>query len=543
MWFFLQMWIGIVCVTQGGAEKKETDVEKEVREYIELANQSIYTDPSKAVSYSHNAILKAERSTNKNLLCNALVSLGRSYVNLGSFDMGFEAYYNAWDNCPPEDKALQAYISVFIGNLYRSLGDVKKAFQFIDRATEIYTELNDTAGMANCYNTLGLVYERIEADDKAERYLKKALALNRLLGDQKNIAKNLNNLAMLEGNPDEKIAWAEEAIRINKLHGANWSLAENYNNLATQYFYKKDYKTALEWLKTSMIMANSLSAKELICDNYRYQTWVYCGMGDYKTAYECMLNLYELEKDMLSEKKIREMELNAADRRFRMQQREMNLKQKELKIASLQKDMIMVTVIFFALFLGLAFITFRIRQRRKISMLESEQKIEEQNKEMMELKLLRTENDRKNMELELGHSRKELTNFACYLRSKNDLIEKIQGMLRESYKDAVPEVKAQLKKINAFIAQYQNKEDDWGNLALEIDRINAEFINRLTELHPNLSKNEKQLASLLRIELSTKEIALLVGSTPKAVNMARYRLRQKLEIETDEKLSEYMKKV
>ena len=161
----------------------------------------------------------------------------------------------------------------------------------------------------------------------------------------------------------------------------------------------------------------------------------------------------------------------------------------------------------------------------------------------MQLQLEKTEKERENVQIELEHSKKELTNFACYVRSKNELIEKIKSMIKESYKEAKPDVKAQLKTINAFITQYQNKEDNLGSLITEIDRINAEFVVRLTEAHPDLSKNEKQLASLLRIDFTTKEIALLVGSTPKTVNMARYRLRKKLGLETDEGLNEYMKKM
>ena len=325
--------------------------------------------------------------------------------------------------------------------------------------------------------------------------------------------------------------------------GANWSLAENYNNLATQYFNKRDYNKALEWLQNAFILANNLSAKELICDNYRYQTWVYNALGNYKKAYECMQSLYEIEKVMLSERKIREIELNVADRRFKSQQQELNLKQKELKIKGLQRDMSVMLAIGLGILLCLSFVVWRVRQRRKLILLEATQKIEAQQKEMMQLQLEKTEKERENVQIELEHSKKELTNFACYVRSKNELIEKIKSMIKESYKEAKPDVKAQLKTINAFITQYQNKEDNLGSLITEIDRINAEFVVRLTEAHPDLSKNEKQLASLLRIDFTTKEIALLVGSTPKTVNMARYRLRKKLGLETDEGLNEYMKKM
>ena len=518
-------------------------LKKEVDEYIRRAHQSTYADPVKAVSYSNTAILKAELSGDANLICLSLLALGGSYINLGSFDMGFEAFYNALDKCPADNKGLLAEIHVNISYLYISLGDVKKAFQFVDKGLEYFWELQDSSGIARCYNAKGLAYERSENNPKAEECFKYALKINRELNDSKNVAANLNNLGLLEENPDEKIKWLEEAVQINRSLGANWSLAENYNNLATQYFNKRDYNKALEWLQNAFILANNLSAKELICDNYRYQTWVYNALGNYKKAYECMQSLYEIEKVMLSERKIREIELNVADRRFKSQQQELNLKQKELKIKGLQRDMSVMLAIGLGILLCLSFVVWRVRQRRKLILLEATQKIEAQQKEMMQLQLEKTEKERENVQIELEHSKKELTNFACYVRSKNELIEKIKSMIKESYKEAKPDVKAQLKTINAFITQYQNKEDNLGSLITEIDRINAEFVVRLTEAHPDLSKNEKQLASLLRIDFTTKEIALLVGSTPKTVNMARYRLRKKLGLETDEGLNEYMKKM
>lgn len=541
--FILSLLCFTILAFSSEGQEKEEQLRKEIEEYIRKAYENTYSDPVKAVSYSNTAILKAELSGSADLISTASLALGRSYINLGSFDMGFEAFYNALDKCPGENKRLQASITTNIGYLYISLGDVKKAFQFIDRAMEMFAGLEDSTGMANCYNARGLAYERIGKNAEAEESLKRALLINRQMGDRKNIAANLNNLGLLEGHPEEKIRYLQEAIQINKSLGANWSLAENYNNLATQYFYRKDYSKALEWLQNAFILANNLSAKELICDNYRYQTWVYTALCNYKKAYENMQHLYELEKDMLSEKKLREIELNVADRRFRSQQQELNLKQKELKIKSLQRDMLVMLACGLGILFVLALVVWRVRQKRRMVLLEAAKKIEAQQKEVMRLQMEKTEEEKRNVEIELEHSKNELTNFACYVRSKNELIEKIKSMIKDSYKEAKPEVKAQLKTINAFITQYQNKEDNLGTLIAEMDRLNAEFLVRLTETHPDLSKNEKQLASLLRIDFSTKDIALLIGSTPKTVNMARYRLRKKLGLETDEGLNAYMKKM
>ena len=50
--------------------------------------------------------------------------------------------------------------------------------------------------------------------------------------------------------------------------------------------------------------------------------------------------------------------------------------------------------------------------------------------------------------------------------------------------------------------------------------------SRLVAIHPKLTQGEKYLATLLRVNLSTKEISMLTGTTPKTINMNRYRLPQ-----------------
>lgn len=100
-----------------------------------------------------------------------------------------------------------------------------------------------------------------------------------------------------------------------------------------------------------------------------------------------------------------------------------------------------------------------------------------------------------------------------------------------------------LKKINAFISQHQSG-DKTGSLTLRhIDEKNQEFIERLVERHPGLTQGERHLATLLRVELSTKEIAMLSGTTPKTINMNRYRLRKSLGLSSEDDLVEYIRSI
>ena len=61
-------------------------------------------------------------------------------------------------------------------------------------------------------------------------------------------------------------------------------------------------------LQRAYKVASSISAKELICDNYEYLSWVYDALGDHKTLYKCLIQLYTLSKELQSGSKLRIVE-------------------------------------------------------------------------------------------------------------------------------------------------------------------------------------------------------------------------------------------
>ena len=69
------------------------------------------------------------------------------------------------------------------------------------------------------------------------------------------------------------------------------------------------------------------------------------------------------------------------------------------------------------------------------------------------------------------------------------------------------------------------------------------FFIRLTDQYPDLSESEKRLAALLRINLSSKEIAAVINISPKSVDMNRYRLRKKMKLSTVENLTEVLQQI
>lgn len=511
---------------------------------LNQATSELYKNPDNTIRDIRLALPLIYKTEDPLLEAYALDILGNAYKKKGNVELGFETFYEAYQKCDDKVSPTLLSICVSIADVYRTVQDEKKALQFNLKALECARELEDSSSVALCYNMFGLIYEGSGKLDLAEEYFLKSLALNRQLGNVRNVAVNLSNLCIYKTDyPLRKVALLQEAISLNMSQGMEWSLAENYNNLGLQYYYAGDFRKSEENLAEGMRRAVALNSKILICDNYRYRSWLYAAMGRYDKAYQDQFDMHELEDEILSDRVVRRVETDVAEKLLVNKQKEVLLQQQALSIASL-KNQLLIMGIALAVILAVGFVvSFRMKSKKRLQLLEARQRLVEQEKQLVSLQLRQAEYECLHTEQELNYSRGELTDFACFIRSRTELLEGIKALLKEGYSLRAEQLKDHLKKINLYISHYQNKNNELKELVEKVNLVNSDFTDRLIARHPDLSKNEKHLAALLRINLSTKEIASLIDSTPKAINMAIYRLRKKLGIETDEKLSDYMKKM
>ena len=73
-----------------------------------------------------------------------------------------------------------------------------------------------------------------------------------------------------------------------------------------------------------------------------------------------------------------------------------------------------------------------------------------------------------------------------------------------------------------------------------VETVNYEFLSKMKASNPNLTQNELKLISLLRLKLSTKEIASIKNISPDSVKVLRYRLRKKLSVPKDKNLFDFL---
>lgn len=64
----------------------------------------------------------------------------------------------------------------------------------------------------------------------------------------------------------------------------------------------------------------------------------------------------------------------------------------------------------------------------------------------------------------------------------------------------------------------------------------GDFYSKLIETAPDLSRSEIQVAVLLRLNLTSKEIAHILSLTTATIERTRHQLRQKLNLEPNQQL-------
>lgn len=517
--------------------------EQSPSELYEKGTAILYTNPTLAIYYGEQVLTKLPPGSRSSLRAGTLLLLAQAEKLVGDFDSSMKYLYDGLDACPEQDADLEGQLCNQASFTYSTMGDHNKAIEFNDKATALYKAASDSLKLADCYNTRGLIHCNLHEFREAEQFLQKSLALNRRFKNLKSVAANLNNLCLYEGDLEEKLGYINEAISINKNLLSNWSLGENYNNRGKQYYYAGRYEEALNSLFTAREIARSIESKELICDNYEYLSWVYYGMKAYQKAYDCQSELMALREELQSANKLRNIEQSVIQKRLEAKTQENRLRQKEFEIALWRRNTILLIAALAILVILVAYISLWYKRRKNIELMESRYQLEQSQREIAELKVRQHKQELETVTEERDINRHELTTFAMFLCSRNELLEKIREMVREGYRLPGAELTVHLKKINTFIGQCQSNDKTNSSVLAGIEEKNAEFIARLVRAHPELTSGERHLATLLRVNLSTKDISLLTGRLPKTVNMNRYRLRKSLELENDTDLVDYLQKI
>ena len=172
---------------------------------------------------------------------------------------------------------------------------------------------------------------------------------------------------------------------------------------------------------------------------------------------------------------------------------------------------------------------------------KQKEKLIEENNLLLEIKEL--ENEQQLMKLrneqlsqDVDNKNRELAVSTMSLNSKNELLAFIKEDLKKTTQNDDKNIKSVIRTINDNITE----EDSWKVFKEAFDNADKDFLKRIKLIHPLLTPNDLRLCAYLRLNLSSKEIAPLFNISVRSVEIKRYRLRKKMDLQHEVGLVEYI---
>ncbi len=191
------------------------------------------------------------------------------------------------------------------------------------------------------------------------------------------------------------------------------------------------------------------------------------------------------------------------------------------------------------LFLSILYWIYKTNKRKYL--LKEQKLIEENNKKIAYEKLqqekLKIQIRNEKLNADIKSKEKELAISTMLLLKRNNFLSDIKNKLSDwKAANAKDNVKDMVKSID----DYLGSNDDWELFEKAFRNVDKEFFKKLKSLFPQLTSNDLKVCAYLRLNLTSKEIASLLNISPKSVEIKRYRLRKKINLEKGDSLTDFI---
>lgn len=164
------------------------------------------------------------------------------------------------------------------------------------------------------------------------------------------------------------------------------------------------------------------------------------------------------------------------------------------------------------------------RVKRLLSFVELQKTLQEERAQKLEA-------EKKALKQIIEAQDKELTSKALTIGKYNELIKNISTQFND-----IKQTKGKIadnKQLSRILAQINIslQSENWDDFMVAFENQYPYFFENLKIKFPKLTRNELRLCALLKLNLTTKEISAITLQSLRSIEMARHRLRQKLNMQ------------
>lgn len=466
-----------------------------------------------------------------------------AYITMGNNEMAMKYYLQCSKiNEQLGNKRGLAIALAGIGNIYTKEKNYAQGLKSLFKSLGYFEDIKEEKEIARSYLNIGMTYKEMKDYDKALGFYEKAMTTYKKLNNRRAIAfvfSDVGEIYMKQGKTDKAIESISQARVLHEEGDYVIELASDFSRLGKIYSSKDQTDRAMEFYVQSIILAKKLSLRELLSETYHDLSHLYGKVGDYKNAYayqELHILYYDSVFNQEKNKQLVEMQT-----RF-----ETENKEKEIEI--LKKNHVINRIYLISVSAGLFFVLLtgfliinrqRLKARTARELSRREMQISEEQRSLTEAELQNKILREKQLESELEFKNKELTTFTLNLIQKNEILETLKSQIaaiRHSSDDAT---RSKLGSLMSTVNFSFHLDKDWDNFKLHFQQVHKDFFEKLGKAYSGLSGNDLKVCALLKLNMGTKEMASILDISPESVKAARYRIRKKIGLPSEQTLSSF----
>ncbi|WP_106794814.1 hypothetical protein [Aquimarina sp. Aq78] len=401
-----------------------------------------------------------------------------------------------YDNIKEKIRTLSRY-----GTLYLNLKEYAKAEDHHLRAVKLADSINDVGAMATTNANYADFLRRQKKYKENIPYLKKSMIMHK---------KNDNQIGLESGY---------------------YALGLTYRNL------KKPYE-AIKAYKQSIAMSKKQKNEAIIHMRYLGLSKSYEDVEDYKNAFLSykQFNIFqEKGKNEINYRKMADLEsrykykqqLALDSLKFAQEKREVTLL---AETEASKKWLYMVLFLITAIGAIVIGVLVRRNYQNGARILNEKLEKEKAQKALLDAKVKAGEEETKRL----------IADNSMRLEFKQELLDRLKN-------EIAPEASEKNQKaINTLTSELQvqiKTESKLSGLQSKIDEVNQGFDTKLIKLYPSLTKTERDMCALLRLNLSIKEIMTVRNASIDSVKSTRYRIRKKIGLSSGEELEKFIQNI
>ncbi|MBX9784371.1 MAG: hypothetical protein K2X48_13860 [Chitinophagaceae bacterium] len=407
-----------------------------------------------------------------------------------------------------------------LGELLYKIKEYSESAKYSIKAIKAYKsphERMDSIYIMWANNTAALGYHRQLIYDSAFIYYNNALQMAHLLNLdlwEGIVGGNMGQIYYAQKKYETALPLLLKDYTISKQKELFDNAANSLQWAARTELATGNKTTALQYLRESFSLLAKSPDAFYLRNCYYAATETYKAMGVLDSAYYYNKQ-YEALNDSL-ERVIALSSIKISKIRFADEQNRFNIKtlQREKEKQVLLRNILIAAILMLTALALLFYNRQQLKNRLKMQSLELE---------------------KQRVEQEAASAQEQMKMFTGNILEKTALIEKLEEQLRNKNVSA-----EQQSLMSELSRQTILTEEDWNQFKTLFEKIYPGFFINLKQKVPDITLAEQRMSALTRLQLTTKQMAAMLGISVDSVHKTRQRLRQRLQLSNDINLETYI---